>query len=77
MPGRVPLPSGARRKASQRYKHDAAPAPAPRGPQWQPGDKVHWRDYAGYFLRDADDGQVEILIGMRTYRIDRGELRSA
>jgi hypothetical protein len=33
-------------------------------------------NYAGHFLRDADDGQVEILIGTRTYRVDRGELRS-
>jgi hypothetical protein len=79
MPGRTPLPSGARRKASQRQKHDAvsAPAPAPSGPTWQPGAKVRWREYSGTFLRDADDGQVEILIGPRTYRVARAELRSA
>ncbi len=79
MPGRISLPSGAGRKASQRHKHDAVPAPAsaPSGRQWQPGDKVRWRDYAGHFLRDADDGQVEVLIGTRTYRVHRGELRSA
>jgi hypothetical protein len=38
---------------------------------------VRWRDYTGSFLRDADDGQVEILIGPRTYRVARGEVRSA
>ena len=79
MPGRTLLPSGARRKASQRQKHDAVPAPtsAPSGPTWQPGAKVRWRDYTGTFLRDTVDGQVEVLIGPRTYRVDRGELRSA
>jgi hypothetical protein len=77
MSGRTPLPSGARRKASQRHKHDAVPVPAPSGPQWQPDDKVRWREYSGTFLRDADDGQVEILIGPRTYRVQRAELRSA
>ena len=79
MSGRTLLPSGAQRKASQRHKHDAVPAsaPAPSGPQWQPGAKVRWRDYTGHFLRDTDDGQVEVLIGARTYRVHRGELRSA
>jgi hypothetical protein len=77
MSGRTLLPSGARRKASQRHKHDAvlAPTSAPSGPQWQPGDKVRWRDYAGHFLRDADDGQAELLIGTRTYRVHKGELQ--
>ena len=77
MPGRTRLPSGAWRKASQRHTHSPQPQPAPSGPQWQPGAKVRWRDYAGHFLRDADDGQVEILIGTRTYRVVRGELQSA
>ena len=77
MSGRTPLPSGARRKASQRQKHDAVPVPAPSGPTWQPGDKVRWREYSGTFLRDADDDQIETLIGPRTYRVARGEVRSA
>ena len=66
-----------RRKASQRHKHDTVLVSTPSGPQWQPGDKVRWREYSGTFLRDADDGQVEILIGPRTYRVQRAELLSA
>jgi hypothetical protein len=38
---------------------------------------VRWRGYTGQFLRDVDDGQVEILIGMRTYRVHPGELQPA
>jgi hypothetical protein len=29
------------------------------------------------FLREADDDQVELLIGDRTYRVRRAEVRSA
>jgi hypothetical protein len=31
----------------------------------------------GTFLREADDDQVEMLIGGRTYRVRRAEVRSA
>jgi hypothetical protein len=42
-----------------------------------PGDRVRWKDYTGQFLRDTVDGQVEVLIGTRTYRVARGELQRA
>ena len=31
----------------------------------------------GMFLREAEDDQVELLIGSRTYRVRRAEVRSA
>ena len=44
-------------------------------PLWRSGDKVRWRDYTGTILRDTIDGQVEVLIGTRTYRLPKAELR--
>jgi hypothetical protein len=38
---------------------------------------VSWNDYTGTFLRDTVDGQAEVLIGMKTYLIGRGELALA
>ena len=79
MSGRSRLPGGALRRASQRHSRPAAPAPiavAP-APSWMPGDQVRWKDYTGQFLRDTVDGQVEVLIGTRTYRVARGELQRA
>ena len=46
-------------------------------PTWQPGAKVAWQGRIGLFLREADDDQVEVLIGSRTYRVRRAEVRSA
>jgi len=37
---------------------------------------VHWRGYVGQFLREAVDGQAEVMIGTRLYRVAAGELRS-
>ena len=31
----------------------------------------------GMFLRETEDDQVELLIGSRTYRVRRAEVRSA
>ena len=76
MSGRARLPSGEPRKASQRHNRRAAPAPTAIEPSWRPGDKVIWRGYTGAFLRDAVDGQAEILIGARTYLVHTGELQS-
>ena len=75
--GQARLPGGARRKASQRR---VGHAPAPTAwitPTWQPGAKVAWKGRIGLFLREADDDQVEVLIGSRTYRVRRAEVRSA
>jgi hypothetical protein len=33
--------------------------------------------YTGSLLRETVDGEVELLIGTRTYRVNRGELRPA
>jgi hypothetical protein len=57
----------------------AAPPPTLAEPIWRAGDKVHWHGYIGIFLRDSDDddGSAEVLVGTRTYRVRRAELRSA
>lgn len=77
--GRANLPSGAARKASQRRSHRAAHVPTAIAPTpiWRPGDTVRWKDHTGQFLREADDNQVEVLIGGRTYRVRWAEARSA
>ena len=75
MSGRTRLPSGEPRRASQRHARRGMPAPTAIEPCWRPGDKVHWRGYAGAFLRDAVDDQAEILIGTRTYLVRKGELQ--
>jgi hypothetical protein len=60
-----------------------SPPPAPPRhrfrpiPTWRAGDKVRWQAYSGVFLRDALDGQAEMLIGSRTYRLPKAELRPA
>jgi hypothetical protein len=46
-------------------------------PVWPPGARVAWQGRIGMFLREADDDQVELLIGSRTYRVRRAEVRSA
>jgi hypothetical protein len=40
---------------------------------------VRWQHHTGTYLRDAldEDDLAEILIGQRTYRVRRAELRSA
>ena len=53
--------------------------PAPRtavAPRWQPGDKVRWREHVGFFLRESDDDQADVIIGARTYRVALRELRT-
>jgi hypothetical protein len=68
MSGRTRLHSGAPRKAP------AAVAVAVAS-RWKPGDRVIWRDCAGQYLRDVEDGQAHVLIGARTYLVAVGELR--
>jgi len=77
MSGKSRLPSGEPRRASQRHARRAAQAPVAIEPTWNPGDKVRWRNYIGAFLRDADDGQAEILIGQRKYLVQKAELQPA
>ena len=71
------LPGGSRRKASQRRVwHSSAPT-AWVTPAWEAGARVAWQGRIGLFLREADDDQTEVLIGSRTYRVRRAEVRSA
>ena len=44
---------------------------------WRTGDKVFWNGYMGTFLRETVDDHAEVLIGIRTYRLRKAELRSA
>jgi hypothetical protein len=71
------LPGGAQLKASQRRRRHA-PAPTTwSAPAWEAGARVAWNGRIGLFLRDGDDaGLVEVLIGSRTYRVRRAEVRS-
>jgi len=76
--GQARIPSGAPRKASQRRTAWRTP-PVPTTwvtPTWQPGAQVAWDGRIGLFLREAEDDQVELLIGSRTYRVRRAEVRS-
>ena len=79
MPGRTLLPGGSPRKASQRHRRTASQTRNATviAPSWRPGDKVRWRDYSGQYLRETVDGEVELLIGTRTYRVAAGELQPA
>jgi hypothetical protein len=69
---------GDRRKASQKRARPAAPKPVFAGPSWGIGDRVRWQHHTGTYLRDAvDEDLAEILIGQRTYRVKKVDLRSA
>jgi hypothetical protein len=74
--GQARIPGGARRKASQRYVSHAQTPTAWVTPTWEAGAKVAWQGRIGLFLREAEDGLVELLIGSRAYRVRRGEVRS-
>ena len=78
MSGRSRLPGG-ERASLPTPAHRAAQAPTVvvPAPTWRPGDRVRWKDYTGQYLRETIDGQAELLIGTRTYRVAAGELRSA
>ena len=73
-PASIPRPP---RPEEKRRAPPAVPRPTLTEPIWRAGDKVHWHGYIGFFLQDDDDGYAEVLIGTRTYRARRAELRSA
>ena len=78
MSGRSRLPGGDQRKASQKRARPAAPKPIFAGPTWGAGDRVQWQHHTGTYLRAATDQDLaEILIGQRTYRVKKADLRSA
>jgi hypothetical protein len=63
-------------------KRPTAPAVSPSilvEPTWRAGDEVHWHGYIGTFLQETeeDEGNAEVLIGTRTYRVRKAELRRA
>ena len=76
MAGRI-LPTNRPRNLPQQPGPSAAPVPARAGtiPTWRTGDKVLWNGYAGTFLRETVDDHAEVLIGTRTYRLPKAELR--
>ena len=78
MAGRI-LPASRPRNPLQQRSPSAAPVPTPAGswttPTWRTGDKVLWNGYTGTFLRATVDDQAEVLIGTRTYRLPKAELR--
>lgn len=72
MTGRV-LPAAARQTSTPQ---PAAPPPVPRIAQTcRSGDRVRWQRYVGRFLRTTVEGDAELLIGRRTYRVPAKELR--
>ena len=46
-------------------------------PTWRSGDRVRWNAYVGTILRETVGGDVEVLIGPRTYKVPKAELRPA
>ena len=75
MTGRTRLPAGEPRKASQRRIRQGAPLPTRITAQWRIGDRVRWQDKAGVFHRDLGDGNAEVTIANRAYRVRIADLR--
>jgi len=67
----------ARPPQPEEERRDRRVPPPAFGPIWCAGDKVHWHGYIGFFLQDDDDGYAQVLIGTRSYRARKAELRSA
>jgi hypothetical protein len=77
MSGRARLPAGEPRKASQRRTRRGEPPPTRIAPQWRIGDRVRWQDKASLFRRDLGDGNAEITIAQRIYRVRIADLYRA
>ena len=75
MTGTSRLPAGEPRKASQRRIRRGEPMPALLAPQWRMGDRVRWKDKAGLFQRDFGDGNAEVTIANRAYRVRIADLK--
>jgi hypothetical protein len=76
MSGRNRLPGGEMRKASQRRARPAEVRTISLEVPWLAGDKVRWRERAGVYRRDVEDGEhAEIVLAERIYRVRRAELR--
>lgn len=77
MAGRILPAVRPQKPAPQPPAPAVAPARVPNVLSWRTGDRVRWQRYTGTFLRETVDGQAELLIGARTYRVPAGELRPA
>jgi hypothetical protein len=77
MSGRTRLPGGEPRKASQKRARRAGSIPTRIMPQWRLGDRVRWQDKVGVFHRDLGDGNAEVTIANRAYRVKIADLRPA
>jgi hypothetical protein len=75
MTGRTRLPAGEPRKASRRRIRRVGTLPTRMTPQCRTGDRVRWQDKAGLFHRDLGDGNAEVTIADRTYRVRIADLR--
>jgi hypothetical protein len=75
MSGRTRLPGGEPRKASQKRTRRAGSIPTRIMPQWRMGDRVRWQDKVGQFHRDLGDGNAEVTIANRAYRVRVADLR--
>ena len=58
-----------------RYTSAARPGFTRIMPQWRMGDRVRWQDKIGHFHRDLGDGNAEVTIANRAYRVRIGDLR--
>ena len=68
-------PTGEPRNASQRRTRPAETGSTRMMPQWSMGDRVRWQDQIGHFHRDLGDGNAEVTIVNRAYRVRIGDLR--
>jgi hypothetical protein len=75
MTGRSRLPGGEPRKASQKCVRRGEQLPPRIAPQWRVGDRVRRQDKAGLFDRDLGDGNAEVTIANRAYRVRIVDLR--
>jgi hypothetical protein len=71
-----PPPGGEPRRASQKRSRRAGPLPTRMMPRWRVGDRVRWQHKEGLFHRDLGDGNAEVTIANRAYRVRIGDLRS-
>ena len=79
MTGRI-LPAARPQKPSPQPPAPPATPVPPQirvAPAWRPGDKLRWQGYTGTFLRETVDDQAEVLIGTRTLRLPKSEVRPA
>jgi hypothetical protein len=69
-------PSSRRTPQGQPAPHPARGATThPHSPAMAHGDRVRWQDKAGFFRRNVGDGNAEVTIANRAYRVRIADLR--